>query len=170
MAWTCTLGLKSIFSCRYQSLQIPTLLKSSHTMAERQVLVNSCHRKPLHTSEESTGQHKWNHTGAAKVHTPSQEQEEGWRCSRTRCFSRWNSECQQSLYLWDSCWCEALTVCNSKAEAMWLVTWSTSSLMFFEVNKISHRGWWWQISQDRCWVYAKESPARCWWLMPIRDR
>ena len=35
------LGLKSIFSCRYQSLQLPTLLKSSHTMAKRQVLVNS---------------------------------------------------------------------------------------------------------------------------------
>jgi hypothetical protein len=33
--------LKSVFACKYKSLQIPTLLQSSHSKAERQVLVDS---------------------------------------------------------------------------------------------------------------------------------
>jgi hypothetical protein len=41
MAWVCTLGLKSVFACKYKSLRIPTLLQSSHSKAKRQVLVDS---------------------------------------------------------------------------------------------------------------------------------
>jgi hypothetical protein len=37
----CTLGLKSVFACKYKSLRIPTLLQTSHSTAERQVLVDS---------------------------------------------------------------------------------------------------------------------------------
>jgi hypothetical protein len=33
--------MKSVFTCKYKSLQIPTLLQSSHSKAERQVLVDS---------------------------------------------------------------------------------------------------------------------------------
>jgi hypothetical protein len=40
-AWACTLGIKSVFACKYKSLQIPTLLQTSHATAERQVLVDS---------------------------------------------------------------------------------------------------------------------------------
>src|SRR6266704_1372723 len=36
-----TLGLKNVFSCKYKSLNIPTILHSRHTKAEREVLVNS---------------------------------------------------------------------------------------------------------------------------------
>src|ERR1700761_1698104 len=41
MAWARALGLKSVFACKYRSLRIPTLLQSSQTKAERQVLVDS---------------------------------------------------------------------------------------------------------------------------------
>jgi hypothetical protein len=41
MAWVRTLGLKSVFACKFKSLQIPTLLQTSHSTAERQVLVDS---------------------------------------------------------------------------------------------------------------------------------
>jgi hypothetical protein len=41
MAWARTLGLKSVFACKYKSLRIPTLLQTSHSTAERQVLVDS---------------------------------------------------------------------------------------------------------------------------------
>ena len=41
MAWARTLGVKRIFKCKYKSLRIPTLLQSSHSKAERQVLVDS---------------------------------------------------------------------------------------------------------------------------------
>jgi hypothetical protein len=41
MVWAHTLGLKSVFACKYKSLQTPTLLQLSHSKAERQVLVNS---------------------------------------------------------------------------------------------------------------------------------
>jgi hypothetical protein len=37
----CLFQLKSAFACKYKSLQIPTLLQSSHSKAERQVLVDS---------------------------------------------------------------------------------------------------------------------------------
>jgi hypothetical protein len=41
MAWVHTLGLNSVFACKYKSLRIPTLLQSSHLKAKRQVLVDS---------------------------------------------------------------------------------------------------------------------------------
>ena len=41
MAWAHTLGLKSVFACKYKSLRIPTLLQTSHSTAERQVLIDS---------------------------------------------------------------------------------------------------------------------------------
>jgi hypothetical protein len=40
-AWACLLNVKSVFSSKYKSLRIPTLLQSLHTRAERQVLVDS---------------------------------------------------------------------------------------------------------------------------------
>jgi hypothetical protein len=40
-AWAHILGIKSVYTCKYKSLQIPTLLQSTHTKAERQVLVDS---------------------------------------------------------------------------------------------------------------------------------
>jgi len=36
----CTLGLKNVFLCKYKSLNIPTILHSRHTKAEREVLVD----------------------------------------------------------------------------------------------------------------------------------
>src|SRR6266702_2490479 len=36
-----TLGLQNVFSCKYKSLNIPTILHSRHTKAEREVLVDS---------------------------------------------------------------------------------------------------------------------------------
>ena len=36
-----TLRLKNVFTCKYKSLRIPTLLQSAHSKAERQVLVDS---------------------------------------------------------------------------------------------------------------------------------
>ena len=40
-AWARVLGLRMIFKCKYKSLQIPTLLQSLYSKAERQVLVDS---------------------------------------------------------------------------------------------------------------------------------
>jgi hypothetical protein len=40
-AWARLLNVKSVFTSRYKSLRIPTLLQSLHTRAERQVLVDS---------------------------------------------------------------------------------------------------------------------------------
>jgi hypothetical protein len=40
-AWVRILGIKSVYTCKYKSLQIPTLLQSTHSKAERQVLVDS---------------------------------------------------------------------------------------------------------------------------------
>src|SRR6266702_7283958 len=37
----CTLGLKNVFSCKYKSLNIPTIFHSRHTKAEREVIVDS---------------------------------------------------------------------------------------------------------------------------------
>ena len=41
VAWAHVLGLQTIFKCKYKSLQIPTLLQSSYSKAERQVLIDS---------------------------------------------------------------------------------------------------------------------------------
>ena len=41
MAWACTLGVRSVFACKYKSLKIPTLLQSSHRKAKKEVLVDS---------------------------------------------------------------------------------------------------------------------------------
>jgi hypothetical protein len=40
-AWARILGIKSVYTCKYKSLRIPTLLQSTHSKAERQVLVDS---------------------------------------------------------------------------------------------------------------------------------
>jgi hypothetical protein len=40
-AWARIFGIKSVYTCRYKSLRIPTLLQSTHSKAERQVLVDS---------------------------------------------------------------------------------------------------------------------------------
>ena len=40
-ASACLLELKSVFTCRYQSMQIPTIIQSSHSKAKRQVLIDS---------------------------------------------------------------------------------------------------------------------------------
>ena len=40
-AWVRALGIKSVFKCKYKSLRIPTLFKTSHSKAERQILVDS---------------------------------------------------------------------------------------------------------------------------------
>ena len=37
----CTLGVRSIFACKYKSLKIPTLLQSLHRKAKKEVLVDS---------------------------------------------------------------------------------------------------------------------------------
>ncbi len=37
----CTLGLKNVFSCKYKSLNIPTIIQSKHIKAEQKVLVDS---------------------------------------------------------------------------------------------------------------------------------
>ena len=39
--WACALHIKSVFKCKYKSFQIPTLFKTAHSKAERQVLVDS---------------------------------------------------------------------------------------------------------------------------------
>ena len=41
MAWAHTLGVRSVFVCKYKSLKIPTLLQSLHRKAKKEVLVNS---------------------------------------------------------------------------------------------------------------------------------
>ena len=41
MAWASTLGVRSVFTCKYKSLKIPTLLQSSHKKAEKEILVDS---------------------------------------------------------------------------------------------------------------------------------
>ena len=41
MAWARTLGVRSIFTHKYKSLKIPTLLQSLHKKAEKEVLVDS---------------------------------------------------------------------------------------------------------------------------------
>ena len=41
MAWACTLGVRSVFTCKYKSLKIPTLLQSSHRKAKKEMLVDS---------------------------------------------------------------------------------------------------------------------------------
>jgi hypothetical protein len=40
-AWARIFGIKSVYTCKYKSLRIPTLLQSTHSKAERQVLVDS---------------------------------------------------------------------------------------------------------------------------------
>jgi hypothetical protein len=40
-AWVHLLNVKSVFTSKYKSLKIPTLIQSLHAKAERQVLVNS---------------------------------------------------------------------------------------------------------------------------------
>ena len=41
MAWARILGVRSIFTCKYKSLKIPTLLQFSHRKAKKEVLIDS---------------------------------------------------------------------------------------------------------------------------------